>query len=209
MEQVKGIRRATRCRLGTAAAVAALCLALIVVAGGCSKPSTTSATATSREIPTTAASTAAASASKTETAASSATSLSPAPAAGAATSAGAGQVQPGVSPNQPPSGVAVADNAVAKAALPRLVDLGAKTCIPCKKMAPILEELAETQKAHFGVEFIDVRENPSMAKPYSIRFIPTQIFFDAQGRELYRHIGFYSREEILAKWRELGLDVGS
>jgi thioredoxin 1 len=75
-------------------------------------------------------------------------------------------------------------------------------------MAPILEELAETHKAYFKVEFIDVWVNPSMAKEYNVRIIPTQVFYDAGGRELYRHIGFYSKEEILDKWRGLGVDVG-
>ena len=75
-------------------------------------------------------------------------------------------------------------------------------------MAPILEELAETHKAYFTVEFIDVWVNPSMAKEYNVRIIPTQVFYDAGGRELYRHIGFYSKEEILDKWRGFGIDVG-
>jgi thioredoxin 1 len=95
------------------------------------------------------------------------------------------------------------------AALPRLVDLGANKCIPCKKMAPILEELAETHKAFFKVEVIDVWVNPDRGKEYNVRIIPTQIFYDAQGKERYRHIGFYSKEDILSKWRELGVDVGS
>jgi thioredoxin 1 len=95
------------------------------------------------------------------------------------------------------------------ATLPRLVDLGAGKCIPCKKMAPILEELAETHRAFFSVEVIDVWVNPDQGKKYNVRIIPTQIFYDAQGRELYRHIGFYSKEEILSKWRQLGVNVGS
>ncbi|MDD4904168.1 MAG: thioredoxin domain-containing protein [Candidatus Bipolaricaulis sp.] len=96
-----------------------------------------------------------------------------------------------------------------KAKLPRLVDLGAGKCIPCKKMAPILEELADTHKAFFEVEFIDVWVNPDRGKEYGVRIIPTQIFYDAQGREVYRHIGFYSKEDILGRWRELGVDVGA
>jgi thioredoxin 1 len=92
--------------------------------------------------------------------------------------------------------------------LPRLIDLGATKCIPCKKMAPILEELAETKKAYFEVDFFDVWENPGLAQEYGVRIIPTQIFYSAAGEELYRHIGFYSREQILDKWRALGIDVG-
>ncbi|MEW5826228.1 MAG: thioredoxin family protein [Candidatus Bipolaricaulota bacterium] len=95
------------------------------------------------------------------------------------------------------------------AKLPRLVDLGASTCIPCREMAPILEELGRTHKAYFEVVFIDVRKTPSEAREYGIRVIPTQIFYDADGRELFRHVGFYSKAQILAKWRALGVDVGS
>ena len=73
-------------------------------------------------------------------------------------------------------------------------------------MAPILEELRKEYKGIFDVEFIDVgkRENAAKAKKYGIKVIPTQIFFDRNGKELWRHKGFMSKEDILAKWRELG-----
>lgn len=93
-------------------------------------------------------------------------------------------------------------------ALPRLVDLGADKCIPCKQMAPILEELRGQYAGVFEVVFIDVWKNPSEADKYGIRIIPTQIFYDAYGRELFRHTGFYSKEQILSKWKQLGVDVG-
>jgi len=92
-------------------------------------------------------------------------------------------------------------------ALPRLVDLGAGKCIPCKMMAPILEELKKEYAGTFSVEFIDVWKNPDAGKKYGIRIIPTQIFFDVAGKELFRHEGFFSREDILAKWKELGIDT--
>ena len=92
--------------------------------------------------------------------------------------------------------------------LPRLVDLGATQCIPCKMMAPILENLKQTFAGKMTVEFIDVRENPAVGDKHKISTIPTQIFFDAEGKELFRHEGFFSREEILAKWKELGVDLG-
>lgn len=90
--------------------------------------------------------------------------------------------------------------------LPKLVDLGAGKCIPCKMMAPILEELKEEYKDEFDVVFIDVWENEEAGEPYNIRMIPTQIFFDADGRELFRHEGFFSKEDILGKWKELGIE---
>jgi len=93
------------------------------------------------------------------------------------------------------------------AALPRRLDLGADKCVPCKMMAPILEELKETYAGVLTVEFIDVWKDPAAAQPYGIRVIPTQIFFAADGTELFRHEGFFSREDILAKWRELGVEL--
>lgn len=86
--------------------------------------------------------------------------------------------------------------------LPRMVDLGADKCVPCKAMAPILRDLKAEYKGKVEVEFIDVWKDPNPGKQYRIRVIPTQIFFDAQGKELFRHEGFYSREDILAKWME-------
>lgn len=91
--------------------------------------------------------------------------------------------------------------------LPRLVDLGADKCIPCKMMAPILEELKKDYAGVFSVEFIDVWENPDAAEKYDIRIIPTQIFLDVTGKELFRHEGFFSKEDILAKWSELGIEL--
>lgn len=90
------------------------------------------------------------------------------------------------------------------AALPKLVDLGAGKCIPCKAMAPILEELKKTYAGKMDVVLIDVWQNPTEADKYKINLIPTQIFFAPDGKELFRHEGFFSREDILAKWKELG-----
>lgn len=104
--------------------------------------------------------------------------------------------------------VAVANTDAAKPAqtitgLPRMIDLGAGKCVPCKLMKPILDELRQEYKNSFEVIFIDVWENPDEAKKYNIKMIPTQIFYDASGKELFRHEGFYSKEDILGKWKEL------
>ena len=96
-----------------------------------------------------------------------------------------------------------------RAALPRLVDLGAGKCIPCKKMAPILEELKKEYAGRIEVEFIDVWKNPDAGKAYGVEMIPTQIFYDASGKELERHTGFFGREDILAKWKELGVELAA
>jgi thioredoxin 1 len=94
----------------------------------------------------------------------------------------------------PPAGKAVPKQP--PASLPRLVDLGAGKCIPCKKMAPIIEEMQEDYAAIVDIVFLDVWKNPKAGTPYKIRLIPTQVFFDREGREVYRHEGFMPREEI-------------
>lgn len=91
--------------------------------------------------------------------------------------------------------------------LPRLVDVGADRCIPCKAMAPILDQLRAEFAGRLEVTFVDVWKSPELAEPYGVRIIPTQIFFGRDGRELARHQGFISREEILAKWKALGVEL--
>ncbi len=82
------------------------------------------------------------------------------------------------------------------AVLPRLLDLGAGKCIPCKKMAPILEDMKRDYAGVVDVIFVDVWKDPKAGKPYKIRLIPTQIFYDSTGVEVFRHEGFFPREEI-------------
>jgi thioredoxin 1 len=95
------------------------------------------------------------------------------------------------------------------AALPRLVDLGAGKCIPRKKMAPILEELKKEYAGRMEVEFIDVRKNADALKAYMVEVIPMQIFYHASGKELDRHTGFFGKEDILGKWKELGVELAA
>ena len=93
--------------------------------------------------------------------------------------------------------------------IPRLVDLGADKCIPCKAMAPILVELRAEYAGRLQVDFIDVWKDPSAGDPYNIYAIPTQIFFGADGKELTRHEGFNSKADILATWKKFGYDFTS
>ena len=101
----------------------------------------------------------------------------------------------------PPTSGAPASVAVA---LPRLVDVGADKCIPCKAMVPVLEELRRECAGRLQVDFIDAWKYPEQAEPFKVYGIPVQIFFDPSGRELYRHLGFFSKAEILETWRQLG-----
>lgn len=89
--------------------------------------------------------------------------------------------------------------------LPRLVDLGAGRCVPCKAMAPILEALRVEYAGRMDVVFIDVWKDRAAGEAYGVHMIPTQIFIGADGRELSRHEGFMARADILARWKSHGL----
>ncbi len=87
-----------------------------------------------------------------------------------------------------------------------MVDIGAKKCVPCKMMAPIIEELQEEYKDRASVIFIDVWVNPAEGKRFSISSIPTQIFFDEKGVEVERHVGFLDKKSIVAIFNKLGVE---
>jgi thioredoxin 1 len=106
-------------------------------------------------------------------------------------------------------GIAHADGAgpVPPKQVPRLVDLGAGKCIPCKAMAPILEGLKTEYAGRMDVQFIDVWKDPDAGRAYGVSIIPTQIFYGADGRELARHQGFMDKRAILAQWKALGVSL--
>ena len=88
---------------------------------------------------------------------------------------------------------------------PTIADFGARSCIPCKKMAPILAELNREYQGKANVMFTDVHEGKNLAATYRIQMIPTQIFFDAKGKEVKRHIGFMDKVDILKELHAAGL----
>lgn len=88
-----------------------------------------------------------------------------------------------------------------------MVDLGAKKCIPCKMMAPILAKLEKAYAGKAAIVFIDVWENKEAGQKFGISAIPTQIFFDADGKEITRHTGFFSEEEIVAQLAKMGVKI--
>ncbi len=108
------------------------------------------------------------------------------------------------------SGSATSSGAASPQAVPvpgtvTMVDLGAKSCIPCKMMEPILAELEKEYEGRAAIVFIDVGIHRDQADRFGIRAIPTQIFFDAKGREIMRHEGFMDKESIVAVLKELGV----
>ncbi len=91
-------------------------------------------------------------------------------------------------------------------ALPQVIDLGRGTCIPCKMMKPILDELAKEYDGRAIIKIIDIGEQPDEADKYNINLIPTQIFINAEGKEIARHEGFMPKEDIVAKLKEMGVE---
>lgn len=87
-----------------------------------------------------------------------------------------------------------------------MIDLGAKKCIPCKMMAPIMEKMEKKYEGKAAIVFIDVREHREQAGRFGIRAIPTQIFYDATGKEVYRHVGFMAETDIVNMLKKLGVE---
>lgn len=86
-----------------------------------------------------------------------------------------------------------------------LVDLGANACLPCKMMAPIMTKLEKDFKGKAAIVFIDIWKFPGQAKPFNIRTIPTQIFYNKTGQEVSRHEGFMSEKDIVSQLKKMGV----
>jgi thioredoxin 1 len=86
-----------------------------------------------------------------------------------------------------------------------MVDVGANSCVPCKMMAPILEKLEKDYKGKVAILFIDVWKDSTQAKRFGVRTIPTQIFYDKEGDEVYRHVGFMSENAITTQLKNMGV----
>lgn len=90
---------------------------------------------------------------------------------------------------------------------PLLLEFSSQKCDPCRQMFPIMEQLRDEYSELFTVAYVDILQSGDIAAKYGVADNPTQIFFDAEGNELFRHEGFYSTQEILDQWRALGLAV--
>jgi thioredoxin 1 len=94
---------------------------------------------------------------------------------------------------------------IVKTPLPKLLDFGAGKCIPCKAMAPILQELSEEYKGRVIVRIIEIYEERELTRTNRIHLIPTQIFFDSKNREIFRHEGFMDKEQIKKIFQKMGV----
>lgn len=86
-----------------------------------------------------------------------------------------------------------------------LIDLGAGSCIPCKMMVPVLEKVKKRFAGKAEVIVIDIRYNRDQAQRFQLRAIPTQIFFDKGGKEVYRHLGFLDENAIVEQFTKMGV----
>ena len=91
--------------------------------------------------------------------------------------------------------------------VPKLLDLGATSCIPCRMMASVLDDLSKEYKGKLDVEFIDVWQNQAAAQEYGVQSIPTQIFYDANGNEIYRHVGYFPKEDVIQAFQSHGVNL--
>ena len=88
---------------------------------------------------------------------------------------------------------------------PTLADFGAGTCEQCKKQAPVLDEVAQSYQGEANVVYVNVNAYPALTQSWGVKAIPTQIFFDAKGMEVSRHLGYYPPEKIATEFTKLGV----
>lgn len=87
-----------------------------------------------------------------------------------------------------------------------MVALGKKTCTQCKMMAPILEKMKVKYDGKAAIVFINLLEDPEQQYVYKLKALPTQILFDKEGQEIYRHVGFLSEKDIIAQLNKMGIE---
>jgi thiol-disulfide isomerase/thioredoxin len=100
------------------------------------------------------------------------------------------------------------DNPVDKARAsgkPSLVDFGSTGCKPCDMLAPILETLKGKYEGKLNVLFVHVGQEQILASRYGIQTIPMQFFYDKDGKEVFRHVGFIPQQDIEKKLVEMGV----
>jgi thioredoxin 1 len=89
---------------------------------------------------------------------------------------------------------------------PTMVEFGATGCIPCEMMQPILDNIRKKYPDKLNVVLVHVRENQILGARFGIQAIPVQLFFDKNGKEVFRHVGFYAEAEVLKQLAKLGVE---
>ena len=110
----------------------------------------------------------------------------------------------GVTATAPDTNTSEEFNKAIKSGKPLLVDFGANNCVPCRQLRPILKDIGKEQSGKAEVLIIDVYKFKSLAAEHKIQVVPTLIFFDKTGKEVYRHMGAWDKESIVKKLAEIG-----
>jgi len=97
-------------------------------------------------------------------------------------------------------------SAALKSGQATVADFGRGTCVPCKMMEPILKKLQQEYHGRASILILDVGEYASLSRRHGIRLIPTQVFFDAAGKEVHRHQGFMPEADIVAQLKKMGVE---
>jgi len=90
-------------------------------------------------------------------------------------------------------------------ARPVLVNFGANNCVPCRQLRPVLKEISKEYIEKASILVIDVYKYQELARQYKIMAVPTLVFFDSEGKEVFRHMGIMDKETIVAKLKEIGM----
>ncbi|MFH1122445.1 MAG: thioredoxin family protein, partial [Pseudomonadota bacterium] len=88
---------------------------------------------------------------------------------------------------------------------PVLVDFGSNSCIPCRQLRPILQEIRKEQAGNLEVLVIDIYKHQALAGQYRIQVMPTLIFFDSTGKEVFRHQGFMPKTALMEQLKKVGI----
>ena len=88
---------------------------------------------------------------------------------------------------------------------PVLVDFGSNKCIPCRQIRPILKAIEKEHDGKAHVLIIDVFENRELGREYRIQLIPTLVFFNRSGKEVFRRSGTWDKNSIVQKMKEAGM----
>jgi len=104
----------------------------------------------------------------------------------------------------PKTGEAKPQTPAAPKKLPLLLDFGRGVCIPCKRMKPILEEMIKECEGKAVIRILDIDQEKELTEKNKIMMIPTQVFYDTTGKEIYRHVGFFEKDSMRTHLRALG-----
>lgn len=96
-------------------------------------------------------------------------------------------------------------DAARAAGKPLIVDFGMTRCLQCIQQAKTMDRLKETFGEKVLLQFVHVGEQDALASAYKVMLIPTLVYFDPQGREVFRNVGQMEHDEMVVKARKLGL----